>query len=545
MAGLGLAVLGAWFGSRGLEGFWQQRSTQVGTNALLATAAVLVILALINFLAVRYSARLDLTENQLFTLAPQSEQVVQTLSQPVKVLIFDVAPNPQDQQLLKSYQRQNPDQFSYEYVNPYEQPVLSQQFGVQTPGEVYLTAGDRRQLVQRLNESDRLSERQLTNQLDRLGSDREATVYFLQGHGEYVIDGTKAGLFEAAQSLEEKNYTVKPLNLAAPETETEDLESLLEPDATEPEAPAAGTATSPENPTAAPADSSDQPQIPEDASVVIIAGPQQALFEAEIQALETYLAQGGNALVMVDPNTRNGLDNFLASWGVAPTQEIVLDNSGAGQLVGLGPAAPIVSDYGNHPITQEFGGGRSFYPVVQPLEITEVPNVTATPLLITGNETQAQTISDEGELQFDPAQAPQGPFVVGVALTRPAQTSAALLPDSASRSATGEAGAEGADEADEADDTDAPAETRMVVLGNSSFASDGLFQQQLNGDVFLNSISWLGQQADETLSIRPKEVTRRRILMTPTQQISIAVFACLILPLIAIVGAVVMWLRRR
>ncbi|MEL7522483.1 MAG: ABC transporter, partial [Cyanobacteria bacterium J06553_1] len=28
-------------------------------------------------------------------------------------------------------------------------------------------------------------------------------------------------------------------------------------------------------------------------------------------------------------------------------------------------------------------------------------------------------------------------------------------------------------------------ESRMVIIGNSSFATDGLFSQQLNGDVFL------------------------------------------------------------
>ncbi|NEQ32231.1 MAG: ABC transporter [Leptolyngbya sp. SIO4C5] len=519
IVGLGLLIAGSWFSGQGLQGFWQQRSTQAGTNALVATLAVVVILGLINFLAVRYTARLDLTENQLFTLAPQSERVVQTLDQPVEVLIFDLAPNTQDQQLLESYEQQNPDQFSYEYINPYDQPVLSQEFGVQTAGEVYLTVGDRRQLVQRVSENERLSERQLTNQLDRLGGDREATIYFLQGHGEYAIDGTQAGLFEAAQSLEERNYTVKPLNLAEPAETSSDLEDLLNPEAAEdPETPDE-EASAETAPTAA----DEAPQIPADASVVVVAGPQQALFEAEIAALETYLAAGGNALLLVDPNTNNGLDNFLASWGITPTQELVLDTSGAGQLVGLGPAAPIVSDYGDHPITQEFDGGRSFYPVVQPLEIAEVPNVEATPLLTTGLDTQAQTISAEGELQFDPEQAPDGPFVVGVALTRPAQAA----------------------EAPANNEEATPQETRLVVIGNSSFASDGLFNQQLNGDVFLNSITWLSQQADEIFSIRPKEVTKRRILMTPAQQVGIAVFACLILPLIAIVGAVLMWLRRR
>ena len=51
------------------QGFWQRRSTQASTNALIATLSLVAILGLINFLVVRYSTSIDLTENQLFTLS--------------------------------------------------------------------------------------------------------------------------------------------------------------------------------------------------------------------------------------------------------------------------------------------------------------------------------------------------------------------------------------------------------------------------------------------------------------------------------------------
>jgi ABC-type uncharacterized transport system involved in gliding motility auxiliary subunit len=47
------------------------------------------------------------------------------------------------------------------------------------------------------------------------------------------------------------------------------------------------------------------------------------------------------------------------------------------------------------------------------------------------------------------------------------------------------------------------------VVGNSSFIQDGGFDQGLNGDVFLNSLGWLSER--DTLAIRPKEITNRRI----------------------------------
>ncbi|MGB7488012.1 MAG: ABC transporter, partial [Phormidesmis sp.] len=98
---------------------------------------------------------------------------------------------------------------------------------------------------------------------------------------------------------------------------------------------------------------------------------------------------------------------------------------------------------------------------------------------------------------------------------------------------------------DGSDEADGPKDSRMVVIGNSSFATDGLFDQQLNGDVFLNSVSWLSQIDSPTLSIRPKEATNRRLNMTVQQQILLMLLALVIFPLLGLVGAGTLWARRR
>jgi ABC-type uncharacterized transport system involved in gliding motility auxiliary subunit len=472
--------------------FWQQRSTQAGTNALVATLSVLMILGLVNFLGARYDQRIDLTEAQLFTLAPESQQVVKALTQPVKVVVFEGAPNPTDQQLLTSYRRLNPSQFSFEYIDPYARPQQAQAFGVQTVGETYLQAGDQRVLVQRLNQQERLSEKQLTNRLAQLGQNQTAVVYFMQGNGEYKIDGTEAGFLQAATALEEDNFKVAALNLA------------------------------------------EAKAIPQDAAVVVIAGPQQELFAAEQQALEKYLKDGGSVLLLVDPQIKTGLEPFLATWGVTLNDRLIVDTSGGGQLVGLGPAAPLVTDYGAHPITEAFKNGRSFYPLARPLMLKEVAGVTATPLLLTNPQTYAEPISASGELQVNTQQSPEGPFTLGVALSRSVAPEA--KPAAASTPQVSTSPVEPPAE---------PREARMVVIGNASFATDRLFEQQLNGDVFLNSVSWLSKIDTPTLSIRAKDVTDRRIVMTVQQQLLVMGLALLVLPGLGLVGAGVMWFRRR
>ena len=80
--GLVLTLVGLVLGGFSYRSFWQSRSTQAGTNAVLATVSVVLILAVINFLAVRYAPRIDLTEGGLFTLSPESTSVVRNLDQP-------------------------------------------------------------------------------------------------------------------------------------------------------------------------------------------------------------------------------------------------------------------------------------------------------------------------------------------------------------------------------------------------------------------------------------------------------------------------------
>ena len=552
-----IAILGA-IASGSYSGFWQQRSTLAGTNAVVSVLSVFLILGLINLLGNSYSWRTDLTEGQLLSLSPASQDAVESLEQPTELLLFSRLPNPTEKKLLDNYRRYNSD-FTYRYVDPTADPQLAGQFNVQTGNEAFLQAGEKTVAVQRpasqagVEGQLAIEERTLTNKLAQLSQTESAVIYFLQGHEEYDITGSQAGYFEAATQLREQNYTVEPLNLV--ETNV----------------------------------------IPSDADVLAIGGPRQELFDSEIEAIEDYLNAGGSVFVLVDPQAETGIEKLLAPWGVLPEDAIVIDTSGGGQLVGLGPAAPLVTDYGNHPITEAFGTGRSFYPVTRPLSIAEVEGVQVTPLLFTAENSQAQPILEGEELTVDSEQEPEGPFVIGAALTRPVEAAAANAgeEDTILEQIEGDANESEADESEadepeadeeaseeaetdevEADqetseedseledlgledsptadeqatensDDTAPEESRLVVIGNSSFATDGLFSQQLNGDVFLNSVNWLSKIDNPTLSVQPKEITNRRFEMTVQQQIFLTLLALVVFPLAGLVGAGVLWARRR
>ncbi|MBD2456425.1 Gldg family protein [Nostoc sp. FACHB-87] len=537
----GIAIIGFWvFWQSQHSRWWASRSTQAGTNAVVATAAVLVILGLINFLGVRYQLRQDLTETQLFTLAPQSQELVRRLPQTVKIWVFDTNQNPQDRELLENYQRQS-SKFQFEYVDPQSRPGIAERFGVKEYGEVYLESGNKRQLVQSLNVNERLSEIKLTNRLQQLINSTVIKAYFVQGHGEHPLTGGESGISQAVQGLSEKGYTVEPLNLA------------------------------------------DKLQVPNDAAVVVVAGAKRGFFDAEVKALQDYLNRGGNLLLMVDPDTDPKLNPLLQEWGVRLDNRLAVDVSGAG--VGLGPAAPIITDYGQHPITKDFGNGISFYRLARPVEITSVAGVESTPLVRTKAYPNSWAESDlkSEKLEFNPDKDLKGPLTLGAALTRklpatptpttqttptPTATPTPTTPATPSPLPTPTTPATPSPlptpttpatpsplptpttpatpsptTAEKSEQT--PKESRLVVFGNSDFATDGVFQQQLNGDVFLNSVSWLSQQDQQTLSIRPKEPKNRRITLSTSQANVLTLSSLLVLPLLGFLTAAFIWWRRR
>src|SRR5262249_6915305 len=140
-------------------------------------------------------------------------------------------------------------------------------------------------------------------------------VYFTEGFGEAGFQDAQdpKGFASAKLALEQENYEVKSLLLPSVE------------------------------------------QVPDDASVVVLAGPTRPITEAAITALEGYLKRGGHLLALVGPRMGGGkLAPFLAGWGVKVGDDIVIDREVRlfeGPRLGV---VPLSRTYGAHPITQGF-----------------------------------------------------------------------------------------------------------------------------------------------------------------------------------------------
>ena len=230
--------------------------------------------------------------------------------------------------------------------------------------------------------------------------------------------------------------------------------------------------------------------VPEDCAVLMIAGPQLRFLQPEIDAIHRYLERGGSLLVLLDPLNDSGLDGLLREWGVAIGEDFVIDTSGIGSLFGLDMTTPVASSYGDHPITQKHDGVLTFFQLARSVELEEKPGIDATVLIATSKQGWAE--SDLGVLgrkgqrkvELNEDQDRLGPISLAVAglRSRPDGTPAG----------------------------------RLAVFGDSDFASNQFFDFQGNGDLVLNTLSWLAE--DESLiSIRPKEAGHNPIALTQSQ----------------------------
>ncbi|ELS02505.1 ABC-type uncharacterized transport system involved in gliding motility, auxiliary component [Xenococcus sp. PCC 7305] len=471
--GIAIAVIFWLLVNRKYQNFEASPATDARVNSLISAVAVLIIIGSLNFIVAGYNWRFDLTENRFFTLAPQSQEIVQNLSQPLKVWLFDSDLDLATIKLLENY-RSYSKNFEFEVVDPEIEIGLAQQFGVQSPrgfSEIYLASQDQKKLVAIVNRSQgqSLSESQLTNAIANLKREDNSYIYFLQGHGEPELDQVEGGFTEAITELENRDYIVAPLNLATSK------------------------------------------QIPDNTDLIAIAKPLRNLFPQEVATVQNYLDQGGELLLMLLPNNNAGLTPILDNYGIKLDDRLIIDFSSQETVVQFGYGVSVITNFGDHPITANFGNGLAIFPESRPLEVVTKENITAAPFVISSENTWAESDLASEEITFNEQEDLPGPLNIAIALTRELSES----------------------------------ESKLVVFGNGTFATNGWFQQQLNGDIFLNSIDWLTGDESQTLSIRPREQTNRRINLSPLQAGIISWLAIRIMPLLSFAIAGTIWWRRR
>lgn len=355
------------------------RIASEGINVLVFAVVFIAIIAAINFIIDRqFSQRLDLTANKQFTLSQQTMQVLDTLTEPVKVTGFFTPATlhlrQQAEQLLREYQNHS-NTILVEYVDPDENPALAQKYDNALPGTVvFESTNPANPRTEKLY--DPYDENGFTNAILKVTQTRQPAVYFTAGHGEYSpLDFDTGGMGAVGDFLKAVNYKVESLNLATV---------------------------------------SDT--LPADTSAIVIAGPTTKFSPENDKLLKDYLDKGGRVLLMAEPNTDIGLTETLGAWGIGLENNLILDPG----LNYRGDApVPVFVSFPNSPLTENLRTLGVFMPGARAIKTSSVEGKMPTPLLTTTDKacvkTDFEKLAQAGQLECAETDT-KGSFVAGVAL---------------------------------------------------------------------------------------------------------------------------------
>lgn len=490
-AGLVLVVLYAVGQWREIAAYFQRRNARYGAIAGIGVLVFLAILAAVNYVSVRQNKRWDLTANRQYSLSDQTVKLLQGLQSPVKFMVFDQeAGFERFRPRLTEYEYQS-DQVDVEYIDADRRPVQAREYEVQTYGTVVVEYMGRRERVT----SD--SEQDLTNALIKVLNPTQHKVYFLAGHGEKDPEATeREGYSGVVDALRRDNFEWAKLVLAQTN------------------------------------------EVPDDATMIVIAGPTSDLLEQEVPLINQYLSsRAGKLLVLLDPAENLSqprpmprLTGLLKEWGVQVTESVVVDVSGLTRVATMPVGVP---PYPNHAITDRFDL-ITMFPLVRAVTPFTAPgNRAGTTFVQTTPRSWAETTL--ASLENPDALAPEtekgdltGPVSIAVAVAvpseKPQQTPAA--------STQGET------------DTQSTPETRVAVFGDSDFVANNYLGVEGNPDLFMNTINWLAQQ-ENLISIRPRQAADRRLTMTADTMRYVQLLALLLIPAAVLGAGVFVWWRRR
>jgi ABC-type uncharacterized transport system involved in gliding motility auxiliary subunit len=445
-----------------------RRSTRMGANSLLMVLLFVGILSILNFLAARHSIRWDLSENQNFSLAPQTHRVIRSLPRDVKITVFTREKDPGFQtykERLDSY-RQASAKIAVEFVDPERQPKVAQSYGITRSDTAVFESGA--QSVRVTNPS----EAELTGALIRVSKDDKKRVLFLEGHGEPGTDNRdRTGFSVAKEILSKQGYDVGTLSLLA------------------------------------------QPEVPDNTSILAVVGPRKPLTSEELDRIQSYVDKGGHLLLMADPDTQADLNPLLKHWGVGFGPGVLVDFQD--RLAQGEPTVLLVRTFTEHEITQDLNAAVLF-PLARHVTFDEQvgkdwdfvqlartsPNsravMKATGRIIALNEKE----DIKGPLPMAAALAPKTPPAEGK--PRPA----------------------------------------IVVIGNSTFASNAFVNFPGNSDFFLHTAAWLAQDRD-MISIGPRDQALRPFVPNPIQEHALLYLQVFFLPAVVFITGVSVWRKRR
>ena len=476
---------------------------------LLTTLGLVGILVAVAWITALHPWRMDLTANREYSLSPQTVKMMQSIDKPVHITFFHDRGMRETVELYELFAAQN-DKITVEFFDPMVNPAQAKLRGVEFAGTALYESEGRKLTINGPTETD------IANGILRITQAKQQVACFLDGHGEpdpfsleshdhmegdtghshgletKFVQHERHGMAKARGGLEAMNYVVEKISLLKSDTELARC------------------------------------------AVLIVAGPQSPLLDAELRSIDRYLDEGGNAMFMIDPFVKSGLEPVIRKFGIDLGQGMVIDEA---SHFWADPSTPAVTDYNRHEITSKLP--LSFFPGVRPLVPTKepVPGVQVRQLVNSSAKSFAN--ADKTRVDYKSAKNGYGPQTLMV--------TARINPKTVESGETLLKRLRGEETADANAATETPIarkEARIVVSGDSDFATNSFYHVLGNGALFLNAVNFLASR-ENLIGLEPRTYDLPLVSMTNTQMKGTFILSIILIPLLMAAVGVAVWWRRR
>ncbi|MGF1484300.1 MAG: Gldg family protein [Opitutales bacterium] len=495
-------------------------------NRLAQIVLALTLFLSLNYLAATHFDRFDLTQDNRYSLTPQTRAHIQQLKD--EVIIYGLIPKDDVrleqayddvEDLLREYafasRAEGEQTIRYQLLDYYQQyaqvQTLFRQYGIDPPerldsiqarpaalvvgkfGHRLLLVGDMYNMVpdpasrELVMTAFRGEEAVTLSMIDVSGSKR-FLIYFIQNHQESQLNGTSTeGLSVLRSYLEKGFYDVRPLDLLT------------------------------------------APAIPTDADMVVLPGPRSNLRDYEVQKLRRYLnEENGRLMVFLGPwrnveteRADGPLRELLREWGVQVDNMLVFDFE---ENAIFNDQEFLVADFSPHPSTQFLNEHRlrvhsGFYRPVRKVEGQAMDSrVTVTTLMRSSRNAYAELSyrreSPDLRINYDEGVDLPGPVSLAALSERNAGT--LKIPGG-----------------------------RLMVFGAPGLIENRYFNINAGNQILVSkSFAWMLDR-EEALNLEPREPLRFNLSVTDDEWSTLGMRMLALPAAGALLGLFVFALRRR
>ncbi len=261
-------------------------------------------------------------------------------------------------------------------------------------------------------------------------------------------------------------------------------------------------------------------EVPADAAAVLIPSPKKDLTMDEYNALLDYFNGGGKAMFLFDAMSTNALvlenfNNLLNLYGVDIHNNFVIEENSDHYTSNNNMY--LIPGYAYHSITENLAEDRNYVVLPIAMGLQSVPydesECRVDYLLLSSSDSWMRndvTIEATSKTDAD--------------IDGPIPLAAGIVKSNAKYGAT---------------------DTKLVVIGNSSFVYSSNLEAQGNRDFFISAVNWLAGGTETSSTISAKIINADVFIVRGSDFVRLSILCVVVLPLIAFIGAFMVWMFRR